>query len=106
MAILKPLSNYFLFKFVNTTRAGKFVERNSGQIILTNKNIDQQGKYARFGEVTAVGKDVKDFTIGDIVLIEPLMWTQEIVYNGESIWKSDDTKVLGIAEAESVTYAY
>lgn len=103
---LKPLGNAFLFSFFSVTAGGKFVERNSGRIILTNQDLDSQGKYARWGKVEAVGSDVKDFRVGDVVLIEALQWTKEIKFDGKSYWKSDDSKVIAIGLDESVTYAY
>lgn len=103
---LKPLGNAFLFSFFSTTSGGKFIERNSGKIILTNQDLDTQGKYARWARVEAVGSDVKDFGVGDIVLIEALQWTKEVKFEGKSYWKSDDTKVIAIGQDESVTYAY
>jgi len=103
---LKPLGNSFLFSFFSVTAGGRFIERNSGKIILTNQDFDTQGKYARWGKVEAVGSKVTDFNVGDIVLIEALQWTKEIKFEGKSYWKSDDTKVIAIGNDESVTYAY
>jgi hypothetical protein len=103
---LKPLGNAFLFSFFSVTAGGKFVERNRGSIILTNQDLDGQAKYARWARVEAVGSDVKDFGVGDIVLIEALQWTKEIKFEGRSFWKSDATKVIAIGDDESVTYAY
>lgn len=104
--VLKPLGNSFIFSFFSTTTGGRFVERNKGQIILTNQDLNEQGKYARWGKVLAVGDRVKDLRVGDVVLIEALQWTKEVRFEGQSYWKSDDSKVLAIGEDESVTYAY
>jgi co-chaperonin GroES (HSP10) len=103
---LKPLGKSFLFSFANDTAGGKFIEKNSGRIILTNQDISQQGQYARWGKVIAVGDEVSDFGIGDLVLIEALQWTTEVKFEGQSFWKSDDSKVIAIGEDESVTYSY
>ena len=103
---LKPLGKFFLFSFLNDTAGGKFIERNRGMIILTNQDLDLQGKFARWAKVEAVGDDVKDFGVGDIVLIEALQWTTEVKFEGKSYWKSDEDKVIAIGEDESVTYTY
>jgi hypothetical protein len=103
---LQPIGNTFLFSFLSETVGGKFVSKNSGQIILTNQDLDVQGKYARWAKVVAVGSKVTDFNIGDIVLIEALKWTIEYKFNGQSYWKSDDTKVIAIGEDESVAFDY
>jgi co-chaperonin GroES (HSP10) len=103
---LKPLGKSFLFSFTNETTGGMFIEKNSGRIILTNQDLSEQGKYARWGKVVAVGDEVTDFGVGDYVLIEALQWTTEVKFEGQSYWKSDDSKVIAIGEDESVTYAY
>lgn len=103
---LKPLKTSFLFVFFNDTAQGLFYERNKGRIILTNKDLDSQGKYARWGKVLAVGPEVTDFKAGDIVLIEAGMWTLGFLHDGIKVWKSDQAKVIALGEDESVTYAY
>jgi hypothetical protein len=104
--ILQPIGNAFLFSFLSETVGGKFVGKNSGKIILTNQDLDVQGKYARWAKVTAIGSKVTDFSVGDIVLIEALKWTIEYKFNGQSYWKSDDTKVIAIGLDESVAFDY
>jgi hypothetical protein len=103
---LKPLKNSFLFEFVNDTAGGQFIEKNKGSIILTNQDLSHQGKFARFVRVKEIGKDVTAFKPGDLVLVEALMWTREVKFGERSIWKSDETKVIGVALDESVIYAY
>lgn len=103
---LRAIKNSFLFTFFAETVGGKFIERNKGLVILTNQDLDTQGKYARWVRVESVGPDIKDFSKGDIVLVEALKWTTEVKYEGQSYWKSDDTKVLAIGLDESVTYTY
>lgn len=103
---LKPLGKAFLFSFVNDTYGGQFVERNSGVIQLTNQDLQNQATLSRWVKVVAIGNTVVDFKVGDIVLVEALKWTRELKYEGVKYWKSDETKVLAIAEDESVTYTY
>jgi co-chaperonin GroES (HSP10) len=103
---LRPLGKAFLFSFANATYGGKFVEKNKGQIILTNQDLEGQATSARWGKVLAVGDKVDAFSVGDIVLIESLQWTIETKFEGTSYWKSDETKVIAIGEDESVTFAY
>lgn len=103
---IRPLGNCFLFAFASDTYGGQFVERNSGRIILTNKDMDSQGKYARWARVLAAGPHIKDFKAGDLVLIEAGMWTTGFTHDEVRVWKSDDSKVIAIGLDESVTYAY
>lgn len=103
---LKPIGKAFLFAFFNETYGGQFVERNKGSLILTNQDLDTQMKYARWAKVLAAGNTVTDFKNGDIVLIEPGMWTTGFTHEGVKVWKSDESKVIAIGEDESVTYTY
>lgn len=103
---LKPLGHSFLFSFVNETAGGRFIAKNRGTIILTNQDISQQGNFARWAKVIAVGDSVEDFVAGDLVLIEPLQWTTEHKFEDRGYWKSDDSKVIAIGLDESVTYAF
>ena len=103
---LKAIGHSFLFSFVNQTVGGRFIERNSGTIILTNQDVSQQGTYARWAKVLAVGDLVEDFVVGDFVLIESLQWTVEHKFEDNGYWKSDDSKVIAVGVDESVTYAF
>lgn len=103
---LRPLKDSFLFAFFNETAQGLFFERNSGVIQLTNKDWDSMGKFARWGKVLAIGPQVEDFSVGDIVLIEAGMWTVGCEFDGVKVWKSDESKVIAIGEDERVTFAY
>lgn len=106
MSQLKPLNDGFLFTFCSDTSGGNFIEKNKGAIILTNQDLEIQGKYARWAKVVAVGDKITDFAIDDIVLIEPLQWTKGFHFEGKRYWKSDQSKVLAIGADESVTFAY
>jgi hypothetical protein len=103
---LKPLGKAFLFTFMSETAGGRFIEKNSGKIILTNQSYDGMGTAPRWGLVVAVGDSVTMFNEGDIVLIESLKWTTEMKFGGSSYWKSDEDKVLAIGADESVTFAF
>jgi hypothetical protein len=106
MSALKPLNDGFLFVFYSETAGGQFIEKNKGQIILTNQDLNSQGQFARWAKVIAVGEKVTDFTVNDVVLIESLQWTRGFDYEGRRYWKSDQSKVLAIGADESVTFAY
>lgn len=105
---LKPLHNFFLFEFLNETRNGLFIQKNKGRIILRNPDLDVQGKYVRWARVLAVGCDVKEFKVDDIVVIEPGRWTTGMVWNDIKFWMSDETAVAGVGgpELEEAFYDY
>lgn len=102
---LKPLHNHFLFQFLNDITSGLIINRNKGQIIIANAETLEQGKYARWVKVVAIGDDVKDFNVGDVVLVEPGKWTIGFVHNEKRYWKSDDAWVLAIGD-ESMVFDY
>jgi co-chaperonin GroES (HSP10) len=103
---LKPLGKAFLFAFLAETIGGKFIERNAGALILLNQDLEYQAKLARWVKVVATGNLVEDFKVGDIVLVEALQWTTEFKFDEKKYWKSDATKVIAIADDESVTYTF
>lgn len=103
---LRPLGKAFLFQFVNETYGGKFVERNKGSIFLTNQDLTDQAKVARWGKIVAVGSEVEDLHVDQLVLIEALQWTKEYQWEKVRYWKSDESKVMATTTDESVTYAF
>lgn len=103
---LTPLRDGFLFEFANDTAEGLFIEKSKFGFILTNQDVLSQGQFARWGKVASVGPDVKDFGVGDYVLIESGMWTTGFKYEDTKLWKSDAKRVCAIGVDESVTFAY
>jgi hypothetical protein len=106
---IRPLGNAFLFVFLNETSGehGTFRPKNSGKIILAGTNLEGQADTPRWGKVLAVGPKVTEFGNGDIVLIEPLQWTQGFKHEDIRIWKSDEAKVMAVADdEESVKYTF
>lgn len=101
---LTPINDSFLFEFTNEVRDGKFIEKSRSGFILTNQTLDEQVKYARWGRVLAIGKDVQDFKVGDLALIEQGQWTTSVKFEGQSYWKSDESKVIAVSNDENVTF--
>ena len=80
-----------------------FIEKSKAGFILT-KMIDGQASSPRWGKVLAIGPNVQDFNVDDLVLIEPGMWTSGFEFEKNKYWKSDDTKVIAVSDDESVAY--
>lgn len=102
---LRPLHNAFLFQFLNETTSGQFLNKNKGRIIIATPELDTQGTLARWVRVVAVGDRVKDFKVGDVVLVAPGKWTIGFKHEDQKFWKSDDEWVLAIGD-ESLAYEY
>jgi co-chaperonin GroES (HSP10) len=98
MSKLVPLGNTFLFQFLSETKNGLFTQKNKGLIYIPNAapEIDNQGILCRYGKITAIGEDVKEFGIGDVVLIGAGRWTVGFVINKKTYWKSDEDNVLAV----------
>jgi hypothetical protein len=107
--MLRPLHNQFFFAFLNETSNGMFVPKNKGQIIIPtvkSQDLRGQGDFGRWAKVLSIGKDVTKFKNGAIVLIDKLQWTKGFIYDEVMVWKSDEDKVLAIADDPAVAYDY
>jgi co-chaperonin GroES (HSP10) len=96
---LKPLKNYILFAFIDDLSNGLFISKTRSGILLSQspKDFDLQ-KIPRWGKTLAIGKDVKDVSVGDFILVEGLQWTQGFEYDGIKIWKTDEKKVMAVTD--------
>lgn len=106
MSTLRPLRNTVLFRFLDETGGsrGEFSERTRSGLIIPKLQSTQKGE--RWGKVVAVGPDVAGVEVGEFILIEPMMWTNHEVFEGEKIWKTNDEKILLVTDDESQTVPY
>jgi hypothetical protein len=102
---LIPISNAFLFQFTDTVKDGMLANKNAGKILITEANVAEQGDFARWGLVKAIGPEVTQFSVGDYVLIGPGRWTTRFVWEEEELWKSDESEVLAVG-TEQDTYQF
>ena len=105
MSTLKPLADRFLFQFMNEHRDGKFIEKSKFGFILSNQDLQVQADRPRWARVVAIGPDVVDFNVGDLVLIEYGQWTTRVTFEKNDYWKSDQSKVIAIGDSEEVVYS-
>lgn len=107
MTNLRPLKNTVLFQFLDDTGGakGRFSERYNGSIVIPVLNSNQN-KSSRWGKVVSIGPDVQEVKVGDFILIEPLQWTNNEVFEGEKIWKTDEGKIMLSTDDESQTYNF
>ena len=100
MSTLRPLHKHILFQFVDDCARTIHNQRHFreqtdwGFEIQGQEAFDISMKTARWGTVVAVGDEVTEISPGDEILIEPLMWSNGISFEGETIWQTDITKVL------------
>jgi len=94
---LNPLNNDILFVFNDEIEQGKFVDKY-GSIYL-GRNQEATIKQPRWGKVIAVGPTAdKEIKPGMNIMIEALAWTKGLEYDGFKIWRTIDTKILGIED--------
>jgi co-chaperonin GroES (HSP10) len=103
---LRPILNTVLFTFLDKTEGAKgaFSERTRGGIILPTVKSTQRDD--RWGRVEAVGPDVYGLEVGEFILIEALQWNRSEVFEGDKLWKTDDTKILLVTTDENLTVNY
>lgn len=98
----RPIGNNFFFSFLSKTRRGVFEQKSGGLIYIPNAapSVDEQGLMARWCRVEAIGDEITDFNVGDIVLIEPLKWTIGYIFGDKKLWKSDQSRVIATTDSD------
>lgn len=96
---ITALKDSIVFQFTDVdVRNGKFYETSSASGIYLGTNHDANAKSVRNGKVVAIGPLVEAVQVGDIIMIEPLMWTEGFKIDGEMYWKTAEEKVMAIVE--------
>lgn len=98
--MIEPIKNSIIFQFVENTQRGRFLEESESGIYL---GTDHQREAARprWGTAIAVGPDVTDVVVGDLILIESSQWTYGTEYDGVKIWRTSEDKVLLVSEEQA-----
>lgn len=92
----RPIHNKFYFQFEDGALRMGFQEKTASGLLLP---VSQETTgHARWGTVIAIGAEVTEFAVGDMVLIESMQWTPVINYGDDRFWMSDDTKVVAVRE--------
>lgn len=91
------LNNKVVFKFVEDIANGAFKNKTDWGFQLKQ---DPAGdiKKPRWGLVEKIGPDVTLVKEGEYVLIEPLMWTLKLIYEGDEFWYTNEEKILAHSE--------
>ena len=95
---LRPLGNNIMFRFLDYTGGskGRFHDTHRSGIIMVPSATSQ--RVARWGQVLSVGPKVDGVQPGDYILVEALMWMEGTVFEGEKMWKTDDSKILMVTD--------
>lgn len=96
--MLRPLGKSIIFVFEGVDMTGnKFQETTKSGILIVD-TYDHTIKEPRWGTVVSVGKDVEDVEPGQVILIEPLRWTEGFDVDGIHAWMTTEKDVIGIRE--------
>ena len=94
--MLRPLGDSILFVFTDAFENGGFVNKTDSGVLY--KSFDIDAKSPRWAKVVAVGNKVEEITAGMTILIEPLRWTEGMVFDGIKIWRTTEKDVMAIRE--------
>jgi len=97
---IKAINTDIIFSFIQDVKNGAFVTKTDWGLEITKPEADM--KEARWGKILAKGEGVEntDIKIGEYILIEPLMWTNKIVYENTNLWKTNESKILATSKKE------
>jgi co-chaperonin GroES (HSP10) len=105
---IRALHNQILFQFVDRVNTiGQFEEQKTEGGILILGDHDKSAKISRWATIVSLGPDCSDElrVPGCKILIENLRWTNGVKYEGQMIWKTDETQLLGYSYPEDAVGA-
>lgn len=92
---LAPINNQIIFEFIEDVGKGKFNTKTVAGLFVI-EGSDKQVDYCRWGRILAMGPDVTDFSIGDIVLLDKMRWTKMFMVTTTPYWISTDEEIMAI----------
>ena len=106
--MLRAILNHIIFQFVDDVRLkhgemseGGFTETTDWGFFMSQDH-QRDTQLPRAGIVHCVGSQAADdFKAGDLILIEPTMWTTHFMYEDQPYWRTDATKVIGFLEEDT-----
>lgn len=102
---IRALRNYILFQFLDRVNTiGQFEEQKSDGGILILSDHDKSAKISRWAKIVSLGPQCSDILREDNceILIENLRWTAGVKLEGEFIWQTDETQLLGYRYPENM----
>ena len=100
---LEPVANHILFQFedeIDKSRRSTFKEKTDWGFEMQG-SVEETTTLGRWAYIIGLGPDVDEgFSIGQKILIEKLMWTKTVDYNGLKFARTDDTQVIAVQETE------
>jgi co-chaperonin GroES (HSP10) len=98
---IRAIRDQILFQFVDRVNAkGQFEEAKSKGGIMIIGGFDDSAKQSRWVKVVSIGPDVNPELgkPGIELLIENLKWTAGVKFEGQTLWKTDESMVLAVRD--------
>lgn len=93
--MLELIKDSIIFAFEDKVVNGNFVETSASGIYL-GRDKHRAVNEPRWARVVAVGPEAYDVKRGDRILIEPTMWTEGMVHDGVTLWRTIEKHVIAI----------
>lgn len=87
-----PIRDSIIFEFAQVTRNGFFRNETDWGFMIAGEDYDAQKP--RWGKVENIGPDVKNVSVGDYILIEPMKWTTSSEVDGKPLWRTAESQVM------------
>lgn len=98
---LKAYKNHILFRFLDAVNTrGEFERAKTSFGLELVGGFDNSAKQPRWAEALAVGPDVKNVHEGDWFLLPALRWTERVVFEDQSYWKTREEEVVCVRSAD------
>jgi co-chaperonin GroES (HSP10) len=93
--MLELIKDSIIFAFEDKVVKGNFVETSASGIYL-GRDTHRAATQPRWARVVATGPECYDVNRGDRILIEPTMWTEGMVHDGVTLWRTIEKHVIAI----------
>ncbi len=93
---LKPIKKHIVFKFNEAVDSKGFFEKKTSWGLEIRGSGDDSAKAPRWVTVVAVGPDCELIKPGDQVLVKPLKWSIRFNFDGEQLWRTDETQLIAV----------
>ena len=95
--MIRALNDSILFVFLDGANSKGFTNQTESGIVY--KSAEDSLNSPRWGKILAIGPKVEDVSVGQVVLIESLQWTEGFKHDGVTIWRTVESKIMAIRES-------
>lgn len=102
---IRAIKRSFVFRFKDdVTSKGEFNNGTTAGGIILQSSFDDSAKQPRWVNVVSSGAECDEvaFRVGSEVLLPALRWTAASKFEGQKIWKSDETQAVAYVDGDTV----